>query len=196
MSVSLKKGQKVSLKKGEDSLKSVMIGLGWDAAERKRTGFFAPKPQSIDCDASAIVLQSGKLINNADIVYFGNLQHKSGAIKHMGDNLTGEGVGDDEQIFVDLEHVPAEYDKVVVVVNIYQAVKRNQHFGMIKNAFIRIMDGQSGTEMFRYDLTEDYSGMTAMIFGEVYRHNGEWKFNPIGQGTNDPGLDKKKKRFV
>ncbi|HIT72975.1 stress protein [Tyzzerella sp. An114] len=196
MSVSLKKGQKVSLKKGEDSLKSVMIGLGWDAAERKRTGFFAPKPQSIDCDASAIVLQSGKLINNADIVYFGNLQHKSGAIKHMGDNLTGEGVGDDEQIFVDLEHVPAEYDKVVVVVNIYQAVKRNQHFGMIKNAFIRIMDGQSGTEMFRYDLTEDYSGMTAMIFGEVYRHNGEWKFNPIGQGTNDPGLGELAKRFV
>ena len=196
MSVSLKKGQKVSLKKGEDSLKSVMIGLGWDAAERKRTGFFAPKPQSIDCDASAIVLQSGKLINNADIVYFGNLQHKSGAIKHMGDNLTGEGVGDDEQIFVDLEHVPAEYDKVVVVVNIYQAVKRNQHFGMIKNAFIRIMDGQSGTEMFRYDLTEDYSGMTAMTFGEVYRHNGEWKFNPIGQGTNDPGLGELAKRFV
>lgn len=196
MSVSLKKGQKVSLKKGEDSLKSVMIGLGWDAAERKRTGFFAPKPQSIDCDASAIVLQSGKLINNADIVYFGNLQHKSGAIKHMGDNLTGEGVGDDEQIFVDLEHVPAEYDKVVVVVNIYQAVKRNQHFGMIKNAFIRIMDGQSGTEMFRYDLTEDYSGMTAMIFGEVYRHNGEWKFNPIGQGTNDLGLGELAKRFV
>ena len=196
MSVSLKKGQKVSLKKGEDSLKSVMIGLGWDAAERKRTGFFAPKPQSIDCDASAIVLQSGKLINNADIVYFGNLQHKSGAIKHMGDNLTGEGVGDDEQIFVDLVHVPAEYDKVVVVVNIYQAVKRNQHFGMIKNAFIRIMDGQSGTEMFRYDLTEDYSGMTAMIFGEVYRHNGEWKFNPIGQGTNDPGLGELAKRFV
>lgn len=196
MSVSLKKGQKVSLKKGEDSLKSVMIGLGWDAAERKRTGFFAPKPQSIDCDASAIVLQSGKLINNADIVYFGNLQHKSGAIKHMGDNLTGEGVGDDEQIFVDLEHVPAEYDKVVVVVNIYQAVKRNQHFGMIKNAFIRIMDGQSGTEMFRYDLTEDYSGMTAMIFGEVYRYNGEWKFNPIGQGTNDPGLGELAKRFV
>lgn len=196
MSVSLKKGQKVSLKKGEDSLKSVMIGLGWDAAERKRTGFFAPKPQSIDCDASAIVLQSGKLINNADIVYFGNLQHKSGAIKHMGDNLTGEGVGDDEQIFVDLEHVPEEYDKVVVVVNIYQAVKRNQHFGMIKNAFIRIMDGQSGTEMFRYDLTEDYSGMTAMIFGEVYRHNGEWKFNPIGQGTNDPGLGELAKRFV
>ena len=196
MSVSKKKGQKVSLKKGEDSLKSVMIGLGWDAAERKRTGFFAPKPQSIDCDASAIVLQSGKLINNADIVYFGNLQHKSGAIKHMGDNLTGEGVGDDEQIFVDLEHVPAEYDKVVVVVNIYQAVKRNQHFGMIKNAFIRIMDGQSGAEMFRYDLTEDYSGMTAMIFGEVYRHNGEWKFNPIGQGTNDPGLGELAKRFV
>ena len=196
MSVSLKKGQKVSLKKGEDSLKSVMIGLGWDAAERKRTGFFAQMPQSIDCDASAIVLQSGKLINNADIVYFGNLQHKSGAIKHMGDNLTGEGVGDDEQIFVDLEHVPAEYDKVVVVVNIYQAVKRNQHFGMIKNAFIRIMDGQSGTEMFRYDLTEDYSGMTAMIFGEVYRHNGEWKFNPIGQGTNDPGLGELAKRFV
>lgn len=196
MSVSLKKGQKVSLTKDNEGLKSVMIGLGWDEAERKKTGFFAPKPQSIDCDASALVLKNGKLVDNADIVYFGNLKHKSNAIQHMGDNLTGAGDGDDEQIYIELANVPAEYDKVVVVVNIYQAVKRQQHFGMIKNAFIRIMDGKTGAEMYRYDLTDDYSGMTAMIFGEVYRHNGEWKFNPIGQGTNDPGLGELAKRFI
>lgn len=196
MSVSLKKGQKVSLTKDNEGLKSVMIGLGWDEAERKKAGFFAPKPQPIDCDASALVLKNGKLVDNADIVYFGNLKHKSNSIQHMGDNLTGAGDGDDEQIYIDLSNVPAEYDKVVVVVNIYQAVKRQQHFGMIKNAFIRIMDGKTGTEMYRYDLTDDYSGMTAMIFGEVYRHNGEWKFNPIGQGTNDPGLGELAKRFI
>ena len=196
MSVSLKKGQKVSLTKDNEGLKSVMIGLGWDEAERKKSGFFAPKPQSIDCDASALVLKNGKLVDNADIVYFGNLKHKSNAIQHMGDNLTGAGDGDDEQIYIELANVPAEYDKVVVVVNIYQAVKRQQHFGMIKNAFIRIMDGKTGAEMYRYDLTDDYSGMTAMIFGEVYRHNGEWKFNPIGQGTNDPGLGELAKRFI
>lgn len=196
MSVSLKKGQKVSLTKDNEGLKSVMIGLGWDEAERKKSGFFAPKPQSIDCDASALVLRNGKLVDNADIVYFGNLKHKSNAIQHMGDNLTGAGDGDDEQIYVELANVPAEYDKVVVVVNIYQAVKRQQHFGMIKNAFIRIMDGKTGAEMYRYDLTDDYSGMTAMIFGEVYRHNNEWKFNPIGQGTNDPGLGELARRFI
>ena len=134
MSISLKKGQKVSLTKDNASLQSVMIGLGWDEAQPKKGGFFAPKPQAIDCDASAFVLVNGKLTNNSDIVYFGNLKHKSGAIQHMGDNLTGAGEGDDEQIFVNLAKVPQEYDRIVLVVNIYEAVKRNQNFGMIKNA--------------------------------------------------------------
>ena len=115
---------------------------------------------------------------------------------HMGDNLTGAGEGDDEQIVVDLARMPAEYDRIVIVVNIYQAQKRGQHFGMIQNAFIRLVDADKNNEMCRYNLTEDYSGMTAMIFGEVYRHNGEWKFNAIGQGTADPGIGELVQRYI
>lgn len=196
MSVSLQKGQKVSLSKENAGLSNVIIGLGWDEVKRARGGFFAPKPQPIDCDASAFILKNGKLTNKEDIVYFGNLRHKSGTVQHMGDNLTGAGEGDDEQIVVDLARIPSEYDRIVIVVNIYQAVKRNQHFGMIQNAFIRLVDGKNNHEMCRYNLTENYSGMTAMIFGEVYRHNGEWKFNAIGQGTNDPGIGELANRYV
>ena len=192
MSISLQKGQKVSLSKDNAGLSQVLVGLGWDEAPQTKGGFFAPKPKPIDCDASAILLQGGKLRDKADIVYFGNLSHKSGTIQHMGDNLTGAGDGDDEQILVDLSAVPAEYDRVVIVVNIYQAVQRKQHFGMIQNAFIRLVDKRTGGEMCRYSLTDSYSGMTAMIFGEIYRYNGEWKFNAIGQGTNDPGLGDRK----
>ena len=195
MSISLQKGQKVSLSKENAGLSKVIVGLGWDEVKQARGGFFAPKPQPIDCDASAILLTGGKLHSKKDLVYFGNLRHSSSAVQHMGDNLTGAGDGDDEQILVDLANVPAEYDKIVIVVNIYQAVKRNQHFGMIQNAFIRLVDGRNNKEMCRYNLTDDYSGMTAVIFGEVYRHNGEWKFNAIGQGTNDPGLGELADRF-
>ncbi len=196
MSISLQKGQKVSLTKENAGLSKVLIGLGWDEAKRSRGGFFAPKPQAIDCDASALLLKSGKLYDKTDIVYFGNLQHKTGAVWHMGDNLTGAGDGDDEQIVVDLSRLPAEYDRIVVVVNIYQALQRKQHFGMIENAFIRLVDGKNNQEMCKYNLTENYSGMTAMIFGEVYRHNGEWKFNAMGQGTNDPGIGQLAQRYV
>ena len=135
-------------------------------------------------------------MDKADIIYFGNLRHKSGTVQHMGDNLTGAGDGDDEQIVIDLANLPAEYDRIVLVVNIYQAVQRQQHFGLIENAFIRIVDAKTNQEMCKYNLTEDYSGMTAMIFGEIYRHNGEWKFNAIGQGTNDPGLGELVNRYV
>lgn len=187
MSISLQKGQKVSLTKDNAGLSKVVVGLGWDEVKQK-TGFFAPKPAPIDCDASAIVLTDGKLISGSDVVFFNNLRHSSGAIQHMGDNLTGAGDGDDEQIVVDLNNVPASYDRIVLVVNIYQAVQRNQHFGMIENAFIRIVDARNNTELCRYNLTENYSGMLSMVFGEIYRNNGEWKFNAIGQGTNDPGI--------
>ena len=195
MSVSLQKGQKVSLTKDNAGLSKVIIGLGWDEVKQK-TGFFAPKPAPIDCDASAILLQNGHFVNKADLVYFGNLRHASGTVMHMGDNLTGAGDGDDEQIIVDLSSVPAQYDRIVIVVNIYQAYQRNQHFGLIQNAFIRLVDGRNNVEMCRYNLTENYSGMTSMIFGEVYRYNGEWKFNAIGQGTTDPGLAELVNRFV
>ncbi len=195
MSISLQKGQKVSLTKENAGLSAVLIGLGWDEAKRPRGGFFAPKPQPIDCDASALLLRNGRLLEQADIVYFGNLQHRTGTVRHMGDNLTGAGEGDDEQIIVELNKIPAEYDRIVIVVNIYEAVKRNQHFGMIENAFIRLVDGKTNKEMCKYNLSENYSGMTAMIFGEVYRHNGEWKFSAIGQATNDPGLSSLVNRY-
>lgn len=196
MSVSLQKGQKVSLTKENTGLSQVLVGLGWDEVQQKR-GFFGMKQQQdIDCDASAILLMKGKLSGNGDLVYFGNLQHKSRMVQHLGDNLTGAGDGDDEQIIIDLAGMPKQYDRIVIVVNIYDAVRRKQHFGMIRNAFIRLVDGRTNREMCRYNLTEDYSGMTAMIFGEIYRYNGEWKFSAVGQGTNDPSLGDLCKRYV
>ena len=199
MSVSLQKGQKVSLSKGNDGLNKVIVGLGWDEVQQSGGGLFgalfASSQPAIDCDASALLLKDGKLRDSKDIVYFGNLKHRSGAVNHMGDNLTGAGDGDDEQIVIDLARVPAEYDRIVMVVNIYQAVQRRQSFGQIRNAFIRIVDGRNGQEMCKYNLTDNYTGMTAVIFGEVYRYNGEWKFNAIGQGTTDPGLADLARRY-
>ena len=206
MSVSLQKGQKVNLSQYNAGLAKVIVGLGWDEAKPSGGGgggFFATlfgggaatTHQAIDCDASAIMLKNGKFVDRTDLVYFGNLKHKSGTVNHMGDNLTGEGEGDDEQIVIDLSRVPAEYDKIVIVVNIYQAVQRKQHFGMIENAFIRLVDARNNKEMCKYNLTENYSGMTAMIFGEIYRHNGEWKFNAMGNGTTDPGIGELCRRF-
>lgn len=202
MSVSLQKGQKVSLsKEGKEGLNRVIVGLGWDEAQPQRGGglfggLFSAPTQSIDCDASALLLQNGKLTDKGDIVYFGNLRHRSGAVQHMGDNLTGAGAGDDEQIVIELDRVPAEYDRIVMVVNIYQAMARKQHFGMIRNAFIRIVDARNNQELCRYNLSDNYDDMTAMIFGEVYRHNGEWKFTAIGQATKDPGLGELSRRYI
>lgn len=195
MSISLQKGQKVSLTKNNTGLSKVIVGLGWDEVERKR-GLFSLRPQPIDCDATVILLQNGKLVNSEDIVYFGNLMHYTGTVQHMGDNLTGEGDGDDEQIILDLSKIPTEYDRAVIVVNIYDAVRRHQHFGLIENAFIRLVDGRNNCEMFKYNLTDDYSGCTAMIFGEVYRHNDEWKFSAVGQGTRDTSISDLAKRYV
>lgn len=195
MSISLQKGQKVSLSKDNAGLSKIIVGLGWDEVQQSR-GFFSLKAAAIDCDASAIMLKNGKLVDKGDLVYFGNLNHRTRTVQHMGDNLTGAGDGDDEQIVIDLARIPQEYDRIVIVVNIYQAVQRRQHFGMIQNAFIRLVDTRNNKEMCKYNLTDNYSGMTAMIFGEVYRHNGEWKFNAIGQGTNDPGLGELARRYM
>jgi len=190
MGVNLVKGQKVDLRKSNGGeLRKVIVGLGWDEAQQKSGGFlggiFNAKPQNIDCDASVFACVNGKLKSNADIVYFGNLKHGTGAIQHMGDNLTGAGAGDDEQVIVTLSSLPQEYDRIVFVVNIYQAKQRRQHFGMIQNAFIRICDADTNQELCRYNLSDNYDNMTAMIFGEIYRHNGQWKFNAIGQATDD-----------
>ena len=149
----------------------------------------------IDCDAAVLLCQNGKVQKKGDVVSFLNLKHSSGAVQHMGDNLTGEGEGDDEQIFIDLSKIPSEYDKLIFVVNIFGAKLKKQHFGMIKNAFIRIVD-DSDNEFCRYELSERYDGMTAMIFGEIYRHNGEWKFNAIGQATQDGDLNDVVKRYI
>ncbi len=195
MSVKLQKGQKVSLSKDHAGLSRIVVGLGWDEVQQPR-GFFSPKPQDIDCDAFALLLINGKITSNEDIVYFGNLTHKSGTVKHMGDNLTGAGDGDDEQIVIDLNSVPQQYDRIVLAVNIYKAYERRQHFGMIQNAFIRLVDARNNNEMCIYNLTENYSGQTAMLFGEVYRYNGEWKFNAIGQGTTDGSIGDFAKRYL
>lgn len=196
MSISLKKGQKLSLSKEGKGLSRVIVGLGWDEA-RKR-GFLFKKPESIDCDAIACLLTDNRLADRKDIVYFGNLKHESGTVIHEGDNLTGAGgkEEDDEHIVINLDSVPMKYNKIVIAVNIYQAYAKNQHFGMIENAFVRIIDTATNTEMCRFNLTDDYSGMTAMIFGEVYRgDDGYWQFNAIGQGTKDGNVNDLAKRF-
>jgi len=195
MSVSLAKGQKVNLSKEKAGLNSVMVGLGWDEAKRK--GGLFKKPEPIDCDASAVMCQKGgKFKAKDDLVYFGKLKHKSGSVKHMGDNLTGQGDGDDEQIMISLAEVPPEYERIVFVVNIFEAKVRNQHFGMIENAFIRIVDTSSGTELCRFNLSEQYSGKTAMICGELNRLNGEWHFTAVGEGTNDNSITELANRFA
>ncbi len=198
MAINLQKGQKVSLTKENPGLARVVVGLGWDEVKEARglLSFFTSKGNDIDCDASVFMLKNGKLCEEKDIIFFGNLKHKTGTVEHLGDNLTGAGSGDDERILVDLSKVPAEYDRIVFSANIYDAVKRKQHFGMIKNAFIRLIDARNNTEVCRYNLTEDYAGKTAMIFGEIYRHDGEWKFNAIGQGTNDVGIKHLSRRFA
>ncbi len=197
MPVSLQKGQKVELRKSTGGeLTRVIVGLGWDEVKITRGFFLKKNQQDIDCDASAFLLQNDVLMSSQDVVYFGNLTHKSGCVNHMGDNLTG-GTGeknDDEQIIVDLQRLPMSYNKIVFVVNIYQARERRQHFGMLQNAYIRICD-DGGQELCRYPLNENYQNMTAMIFGELYRYNGVWKFNAIGQPTVDNSVSDLAERY-
>lgn len=194
MAINLQKGQRIDLRKSSgQNLHRVMVGLGWDPIKQKRSLF---GPADIDCDASVFLCQDGKIAKPKDIVSFMNLKHKSKCVIHSGDNLTGEGEGDDEQIMIDLANMPPEFDRAVVVVNIYQARQRKQDFGMIQNAFIRIVDMDNNEELLRYDLSGDaYSGQTAMIFGEVYRHNGNWKFAAVGQATTDNSIEELAKRF-
>lgn len=176
MSVSLQKGQKVDLTKGNPGLSKIMVGLGWDVNQYDGSADF-------DLDAAAFLVgESGKVLTDDDFVFYGNLKHKSESVVHQGDNLTGEGDGDDEQILVDLTKVPANISKIAFTVTIYDAEARKQNFGQVSNAFIRIVDEVSNTELIRFDLGEDFSIETAVVVGELYRNNGEWKFNAIGSG--------------
>ena len=176
MAVSLRKGQKVDLTKGNPNLKKVLIGLGWDT--NKYDGGF-----DFDLDAAAFLLgANGKVTSDADFVFYNQLKHPSGSVEHMGDNLTGEGEGDDEEIKVDLSKVPQNIEKIDFTVTIYEAVERRQSFGQVENAYIRVVDDTTGNELIRYDLGEDFSIETAVVVGELYRHGGEWKFNAIGSG--------------
>ncbi len=176
MPINLTKGQKVDLTKGKPSLKKLMVGLGWDVNRYDGGADF-------DLDAAAFLLGAdGKVITDAEFVFYGNLKHASGAVEHMGDNLTGEGDGDDEQIMVDLSKVPANVEKIAFTVTIYEAEQRKQNFGQVSNSFIRIVDETTDEELIHYDLGEDFSIETAVVVGELYRHNGEWKFNAIGSG--------------
>lgn len=193
MAIQLQKGQKIDLTKGNAALAELMIGLGWDPVEQSSRGFlsgiFGSKQAEIDCDASAILLnQQGKIQRSEHVIYFSNLQSPCRSVKHMGDNLTGGGDGDDEQIMIQLNLVPAEVHRIQFVVNIYDCQRREQDFGMIKNAFIRVVNRSNNQEIAKYNLTDNYAGRTALIVGEVYRYQGEWKFSAIGEGTNDHSL--------
>jgi tellurium resistance protein TerD len=175
MSVSLSKGGNVSLTKEAPGLTAVNVGLGWDARTTSGADF--------DLDASALLVdQSGRILSDQYFVFFNNLTSPDGSVEHTGDNLTGEGEGDDEMIKVNLASVPQECDKIVFAVSIYDAETRGQSFGQVRNAFIRIVNQAGNAEIARYDLSEDASTETAMIFGEVYRNAAEWKFRAVGQG--------------
>jgi len=175
MGVSLSKGGNVSLTKAAPNLTSIAVGLGWDVRSTAGDDF--------DLDASALALNDNhKIISDDWFVFFNNLKSPDGSIEHQGDNLTGEGEGDDEVINVDLKSVPPQVSSIVVTVSIYDAESRRQSFGQVRNAYIRVINLANDVELARYDLTEDASVETAMVFGEVYRHSGEWKFRAIGQG--------------
>ena len=176
MPINLQKGQKVSLTKGNPGLSKVVVGVGWDVNQFDTGGAF-------DLDGAAfLVTENGKVSRGEDFVFYGNLTHPSGSVQHMGDNLTGEGEGDDEQIKVNLSAVPANIAKIVFTVTIYDAETRRQNFGQVSNAFIRIYNEDTGEEMLRYDLGEDFSIETAAVFGELYKNGNEWKSNAIGSG--------------
>jgi len=175
MAVSLSKGQNVSLTKEDPGLKKVMFGLGWDVRRTDGAAF--------DLDASAFVLdQNDKVLSDQHFVFYNNLKDPSGAVSHSGDNLTGSGEGDDEQMTVDLGLLTPDAAKVAFVVTIHEAESRSQNFGQVSNAFIRAVNADSNNEVARYDLSEDASVETAMIFGELYRHGSDWKFRATGQG--------------
>ncbi len=177
MAISLQKGGNVNLSKEAPNLKKIIVGLGWDPRSTDGATF--------DLDGSAFLLKSdGKVRGDSDFIFYNNLKSTDGAVVHTGDNQTGEGEGDDERIEIDLTRVPSDIDRISITVTIHDAEARRQNFGMVSKAFIRCLNAEGEKEIARYDLSEDSSTETAMIFGEIYRYNGEWKFKAIGQGFN------------
>lgn len=175
MAISLSKGGNVSLGKEAPGLKKAMLGLGWDAR--------ATDGQDFDLDASVFLLGAGgKVRNDHDFIFYNNPKSPDGSVEHMGDNRTGAGEGDDEVIKVNLATVPPDVDKIAIAVTIHEADTRRQNFGMVSNAFVRLVNEEDNKEVVRYDLGEDFSTETAVIFGELYRHSGDWKFRAVGQG--------------
>lgn len=176
MAVQLSKGQRIDLTKNDPTLQKVIIGLGWDIKH-------FDGGQDYDLDASAFLLSAnGKCRNEQDFIFYNNLQSPDGSVTHTGDNRTGEGDGDDEQIKIDLAKIPHDVDKIAITVTIHDAVARSQNFGQVSNAFVRLLNEDTGTEILRYDLGEDFSIETAVVFCEVYRHNNDWKFSAVGSG--------------
>ena len=177
MSINLQKGQKIDLTKGNSNIKKLIIGLGWDTSNSKT---------NIDCDTSVLVLDNNDKLK--EMVYFGNKNSTDNAIIHSGDNLTGYGDGDDEIILINIPAIEQSISKLIFVVNIYKCDDRKQDFGMVKNAYIRIINESTKEELAKFNLTDDYAGRTALLTGEIYKYNGEWKFNALGQGSNDKSL--------
>lgn len=175
MAISLTKGQNISLSKTDPSLKNVLVGLGWDA--RSTDG------QDFDLDASVFMAtENGKVPSDRHFIFYNQLVSPCGGVEHTGDNLTGDGDGDDESVIVHLDKVESNIKSLFITVTIHDAEARRQNFGQVSNAFVRIINNDNSDEIVRFDLSEDYSTETAMVFGEIYRHNGEWKFRAIGQG--------------
>jgi tellurium resistance protein TerD len=198
MAINLQKGQRISLKKEAPELAKIMCGLGWDVgrASGGLLGVFGGGA-NFDLDSSLLCLDGNNRVkNNNDVIYFGNLAHRSGAITHLGDNLTGQGTGDDEQIIVDLPKIPAEIVKLVFTVNIYKGLDRKQDFGQVNNAFVRLVDLATNKEVARYNLSgSEYQGSTGMILAEVYREDDEWKMGAIGEGIKVAGLQELVKSY-
>ena len=177
MAISLNKGGNLSLSKTDPSLNQVLIGLGWYARATDGVDF--------DLDASAFLLAANdKVRGESDFIFYNQTRSPEGSVEHTGDNRTGEGDGDDEAVKINLAKVPADVQKIAITVTIHDAQNRGQNFGQVQNAFIRVVNDQTNVEIVRFDLNEDYSTETAMIFGELYRHNNEWKFRAVGQGYN------------
>ena len=193
MAISLQKGQKIDLSKKDGSqLTNLMVGLGWKEVKQGLLKSLFAQKVDVDIDASVLMLgEDGKIPSKEEVIFFNHKDHATGCVHHCGDNLVGgkmDGMEDSEQVLVDLTKVPSHVSRIVFVVNIYDCVKRKQHFGMVEDAYIRIVDKGANETIASYNLTEDYSGKTSMIVGEIYRQDGSWKFNAIGQPGYEPGI--------